>query len=85
MTYKIDIDPGAREQIRALPRDAASALAEALAVLELVPWNGMPYNDDIPDGTVRELLFGATNQGKITYLILEHQRRVDVLKVMWLG
>lgn len=54
-------------------------------MLELVPWNGIPYNDDLPDGSLRELLFGPGSLGKVSYLILEDQRRVDVLKVMWLG
>jgi hypothetical protein len=29
-------------------------------------------------------VFGAEQQGMITYLILEEQRRVDLLDVMWL-
>lgn len=85
MTYKIDIDPEERDQIRALPPGVPNALAEAMAVLELAPWNGEPYNDDKPDGSMRVLLFGAGNRGKVTYLILEDQRRVDVLKVMWIS
>lgn len=67
MTYKIDLDPQAIDQIRALPPEAAEAFREALAVLEPVPWNGLPYNDDLPNGSLRELLFGAGSQGKVTY------------------
>lgn len=59
MTYKIDLDPQAIDQILALPPEAADALREALTVLELVPWNGLPYNEDLPEGSLRELLFGA--------------------------
>jgi len=53
-----------------------------LTVLELVD---IPYNDDLPDGSLRELLFGTGSLGKISYLILEDQRRVDVLNVVRLG
>jgi len=85
VTYKIDIDPAVVDQIHALPRNAAVALHEVFALLELVPWNGLPYNDYLPEGSMREMLFGAGSLGKITYLILEDQRRVDVLTVTWLG
>lgn len=85
MTYKIDVDSLAHDQIRAMPRDLLGALAEIMAVLELAPWSGMPYNEAKPDGTMREQVFGPHGRGKVTYLILEEQRRVDVLRVMWLG
>jgi hypothetical protein len=85
VTYKIDLDPQAIDQIRALPPEVTGAFREALTVLELVPWNGLPYNDDLPDGSLRELLFGPDSLGKVSYLILEDQRRVDVLNVVWLS
>jgi hypothetical protein len=40
----LDIDPVARDQIRALPALAAVALAEAFAVLQLVPESGEPLS-----------------------------------------
>ncbi len=52
-------------------------------MLEVVPWNGLPLNQDNPDGAVRQLPFGT--EGVITYLILDDQRRVDVLIVTWAG
>lgn len=39
-----------------------------MRVLELVPWNGRPYNDRKPDGAMRELIFG-NGFGTVTYLI----------------
>lgn len=54
-------------------------------MLEVSPWGGEPTNDRNPDGPVRTLVFGGHHQGMITYLILENQRRVDVLSVLWLG
>lgn len=49
MAYTPDIDPVARAQIRELPPAGAVALADALAVLELVPERGEPLNADNPD------------------------------------
>ena len=78
-------DGEAMDQIAALPKEALIPYAQILGVLELAPWNGLPYNLEKPDGSMRELLFGESYQGKVTYLILEDQRRVDVLRVMWIG
>jgi hypothetical protein len=83
VSYSLDVDPLAEQQIAALPQSALSALAEVLAVLELVPWNGLPINEANPDGAVRQLPFGGL--GLVTYLILEDQRRVDLLIVTWMG
>ena len=83
MSYSIDIDQGAQDAIAVLPRDALLALAEAFAVLELAPWSaGRSVNPERnPDSGVRNLPFGAA--GMITYLIVEHERRVDILLVTW--
>jgi hypothetical protein len=83
VSFTLDIDPLAAEQIAALPPAALNAFAEALAVLELVPWNGLPLNDTYPEGPVRQLPFGTL--GMITYLILEDRQRVDILIVTWAG
>lgn len=34
---------------------------------------------------MRELVFGATSEGTVTYLILEQRREVHVLLVQWTG
>jgi hypothetical protein len=81
--YQIDLDPEAREQLDAVPAQALAALAETLAMLELTPWIGSPQHSANPDGAVRWVLFGKA--GMVIYLILEDQRRVDVLKVLWMG
>lgn len=83
MSYRLDVDPLAQDQIRALPSEIVGLLAEAMSVLSLVPWNGSPVSDQNPGGSVRSLPFG--DAGMITYLILEDQRRVDVLQVLWVG
>ena len=83
MSYSLDVDPLAEQQIAALPQPALGALADALAVLEPVPWNGLPINRAEPDGAVRQLPFG--NLGLITYLILDDRQRVDLPIVTWAG
>lgn len=83
MSYSLDIDPLAEQQIAALPQAALTALTDALTVLELVPWNGLPVNEVNPDGAVHQLPFGGL--GMITYLVLEDQQRVDLLIVTWAG
>lgn len=72
-------------QIDALPFVAALGYAEALGVMKLVPWSGLPLNKANPDGAVRQIGFGTGGYGAVTYLILEDQQRVDVLRVQWAG
>lgn len=85
MAYEIEIYPDAREQIHALPAGALPALAEVMAMLELTPWNGSPLNEVNPDGAVRVVTFGPRGEGLATYLVLDGQQRVDVLRVIWIG
>ncbi|MGH3802581.1 MAG: hypothetical protein ACRDTD_21145 [Pseudonocardiaceae bacterium] len=82
MSYTLDIDPAARAQIQALPSAGVDALAEAMAVLSLVPERGEPINAANPDGGVYQLTFGG-GRGLITYLLLTDRNRVDVLIVTW--
>ena len=44
-----------------------------------------PYNEDLPDGPMRELIFGPNSEAAVTYLIVEHSREVHILVVQWLG
>jgi hypothetical protein len=83
--FHVVVDEDATDQIDALPVRALRHFADALGVLELVPHNGRPYNDDKPDGPMRELTFGDGGKGTITYLVLDQQREVHVLLVQWLG
>ena len=41
-------------------------------------------NDQNPDGPVRILTFGREHEGLATYLVLDDQRRVDLLQLTWL-
>lgn len=83
--YEVGADELSQPEIDALPESALPFFAEARVVLELAPWSGEAINAASPDGPVRTLAFGAAGHGLITYLILEDQRRVDILKVLWIG
>lgn len=83
--YRITYDPESIEQVKALPIEALASYLEVVKVLALTPWNGRPYNRLIPDDTLREWMFGPSGHGVVTYMILEDQRRVDVLLVQWTG
>jgi len=83
--YRLTTDEQSQPQIDALPSDALAPFAEARTLLEVAPWGGDSLNDDNPDAPVRSLAFGPTHQGLVTYLIVERQRRVDVLDVVWLS
>ncbi|MGB6164245.1 MAG: hypothetical protein WCF33_05275 [Pseudonocardiaceae bacterium] len=66
-----------------MPVEALAAYAELRVVLETDPWSGRSINRDNPQGAVRVGLFGT--HGMVVYLILEDQRRVEVLLVQWAG
>lgn len=54
-------------------------------MLEVAPWGGDPLSAADPGSPVRTVAFGPHGQGLVTYLILERDRRVDLLDVLWLG
>lgn len=83
--YRVETDAFVQHQVEALPSHALAAYADLRTVLEVSPWSGDSVNHQKPDAEVRTLAFGRHHEGMVTYLILESQRRVDVLDVMWLG
>ena len=83
--YKVTTDHQSQEQVDALPADALLPLAELMAMLEVAPWGATPYNELRPDSPMRACAFGSRGEGMVTYLILEDQRRVDLLDVQWAG
>jgi len=82
--YHVTTDEQSQSQVEALPSAALVPFAEARTVLEVAPWNGTPYHRDKPDSPMRALTFGPHGEGDIVYLVLEDQRRVDILVVLWL-
>ncbi len=79
--YTVETDEPAQQQVNALPAAALPAYAELRVVLETAPWSGRPYHRDNPAGALRTHTFGT--HGQVVYLILDEQRRVDVLMVQW--
>lgn len=82
--YSYDAVPDAVAQVAELPVHALPAYAELIAFLELTPWEGAPYREDKPDGSMRIMPFGKRAEGMTVYVILEEQRRVVVVSVTWL-
>lgn len=82
MAYDIDVG-SVRDALEALPAAALVALAEVLDVLERAPWSGDPLVDRNPDGAVRTMTFAGT--GLVTYVIVEHLGRVDLLQLHCAG
>jgi hypothetical protein len=82
--YRVETDQDALPEVEALPRAALSRYAEVLSLLEIAPWSGDSYNLARPDGAMRTITFGEDVQGLVVYLVLEDQRRVVVLRVLWL-
>lgn len=83
--YEVTTDERSQSQIEALPSAAAAPFAEARVTLEVSPWSGDPLIATQPDTGIRTLIFGHSGEGMITYLILDMQRRVDILDVLWIG
>lgn len=83
--YRIVPDPAVDEQITALPRTALLAYAEVLGLLELAPHSGRPYNATLPDGPMRQHVFGARGEGILTYLVLDGEREVHLQQIDWIG
>jgi hypothetical protein len=56
-----------------------------MVVLETAPWGGEACNRQRADTNMRTYAFGQHDQGLVIYLILDDQRRVVVLRVLWAG
>lgn len=82
--YRVETDEWVQRQVDQLPAAALSSYAEMRCPLEVKSWSGEPAHAGNPDGAVRTARFGH-GLGLVTYLILDDQRRVDVLQVLWLG
>lgn len=80
--YTVETDGQAQQQVDELPAEALTAYAELRVLLETSPWSGAPYRRDNPTSGMRMHAFGA-GRGLVVYLILDDQRRVDILQVQW--
>ena len=82
--YRVVTDDHIQHQLDALPAVALAAFAELRVLLELDPWAGGPVSPANPDGPVRTMSFGPGHEGVAAYLILESERRVDLVQIAWL-
>lgn len=83
--YRVQTEELAEPEIQALPPEALASYAELRTLLEVHPWSGDSYQRRNPDAPMRTHTFGPQNQGLAIYLIVEQQRRVLVLRVLWAG
>lgn len=79
--YQLSLDPVAEDQISAVPPEALRPLAELFTLLETAPWSGQPFNRARPRGNMLTHVFGEA--GLATYLVLEEQREVYLLRIEW--
>lgn len=81
--YSVEWEDAAREQVRALPAEALAPFAEVVTLLQVGPWSGRPLRSENPDANILTHDFG--DYGIAEYLVVEDQRRVLVLSVIWIG
>ncbi|WP_274232522.1 hypothetical protein [Actinomycetospora straminea] len=70
-----------QDQIQALPAEAVDDFERLSRALEVNPWDSDPYVAGKPAGPLRTRAFGEG--GLVTFLVLEDQRRDDLLLVQW--
>lgn len=83
--YQVVTDEEANARVEALPDELLPYYAQALDLLELAPWTSRPYSQAKPDGVMRTLRFGPGGRsGEVILLLLEAERRVEIVRVYWL-
>ena len=83
--YQVVTDDEVNAQVRALPDELLAYYAQVLDLLELTPWSGEPYNEAKPDGVMRTVRFGPPGRtGEVIFLVLEAERRVEIVRVHWI-
>lgn len=83
--YSVEWEQHALDQLEALPSGTLSYFAELMTALQVAPWGGDAYDRQRSEANMRTYAFGARGEGLIIYMILEDQRRVIVLRVLWIG
>lgn len=81
--YIVEATSEAASQIAALPKEALLPFAELTGPLALHPWSGESFNRRGATPQMRTHAFGEGKEGVTIYLILEEQRRVVALRVLW--
>ena len=81
--YRVVIYPEATDQLAELPASVLAEYARVIDAIEVAPWNGPPHNERNAEGAVRRWPFGPSGAGQVLYLVLDQQREVHVLRVLW--
>ncbi|KAB2348331.1 hypothetical protein [Actinomadura rudentiformis] len=79
--YQLILDLIAEEQINTVPEEALGPLAELFTLLETAPWSGHSFNPSNPRANMLTHTFGE--RGLATYIVLEEQREVYLIRVEW--
>lgn len=82
--YSIEAETAALGEVAALPAEALPAYAELMTLLELAPWSGDPYNRERLDANMRTHSSLTRARGLVIYLVLETERQVVMLRVLWI-
>lgn len=82
--YRVDIDVEAQPELDALPPDAVAAFLELRTALETSPQTlGRPVRDT-PTANMRWVPFGPSELGLVVWYVVERERRVSVVRVIWI-
>jgi hypothetical protein len=79
--YRLSLDAIAEDQVNVIPQEALGPLAELFTLLETAPWSGEPFNPANPRSNMLTHAFGE--RGLATYLVLDEQREVYLLRIEW--
>lgn len=82
--FRVVTYPEAAEQLAALPSHLLVDYARVLDAIADAPWDGAPQNANNPHAEVRRWLFGPLGVAQVLYLVLDREREVHVLRVVWL-
>lgn len=83
--YSVEWEQDAVSQLAALPSETLPFFAELVTVLQIEPWSGDAYDRQRADANMRTHAVGKHGEGLVIYLILDDQRRVVVLRILWAG
>jgi hypothetical protein len=83
--YRVTVLDEVVEQEAALPVSVLPEYGRVFAVIERAPWSGRPYDRDRPAMPMRWWAFGPDKAGVVLHVIVERERMVQVLQILWLG
>lgn len=83
MTYRVEAIPLAQEQVLTLPHVGQLAYAALSDRLAEDPWEGAPWIDRA-SSAMKQTVFGEHGEGLATYVIVDRDDRVVVVRIAWL-